>query len=711
MPSISVLIPVYNAIPFLEQCLNSIKNQTFSDYEVICLNDGSTDDSLETLYRFAQQDKRFIVIDKENEGYGKTLNRGLAEAKGEFISIIEPDDFIEPTMFEDLYEFAQDSARKGAILDIVKASYWEYFDSASNYDAPIVASPALRWIMPQDPAVFSLEENQDIICAHPSIWSAIYRSQFLADNNIAFVEPRGAGWADNPFLYETMLLASKIGWLPNSYYYYRQTNTNASSFLKDYRVPFDRLREIRSFLNRNNPTEDILAAFYHRELDYINDIVNIFHFDENDPDVRNSIMEVINSMDERIVKKHPRLGDYYIASYDHFANPISFPAHETEGNPEVSILVPISLGNTQLALKTIQSISSFKHLSFECICAGIGQSEASNLSIEKTIRFDKRISYLGNYGSVPEALNQIASLANGRFALVCNPGDTLNEAKLCETIPNIEATADCLFCLQEEPRTLPVRHPNECATGNMKTPYIMRAKKDRETVLSSLSFAACNVLFSPKIIAQGKIRFEKDCSAHLRFAISLLEKTTHPAVTIGSLGSNCEAGAPKSSIAFPSPFTDRKELPIFHTEAVMHAKPGHAQSTGWIKGWKNLLLTAFISDLHFAANEDAANELVITYLNSVSNEVLSKKDPWNYCDHEAYNELAYISAKGIDSYFYKLYCTERNDLCARKDHALNLQNRISQLEDARLESKIARSLEKNSVGKALVRTAKKMLNR
>ena len=66
MPAISVLVPVYNALPFLEQCLNSIRNQSFTDFEVICLNDGSTDASLETLNRFAQQDKRFVVIDLES---------------------------------------------------------------------------------------------------------------------------------------------------------------------------------------------------------------------------------------------------------------------------------------------------------------------------------------------------------------------------------------------------------------------------------------------------------------------------------------------------------------------------------------------------------------------------------------------------------------------------------------------------------------------
>lgn len=711
MPAISVLIPVYNALPFLEQCLDSIRNQSFPDFEVICLNDGSTDGSLETLNRFAQQDKRFIVLNKDNEGYGRTLNRGLAEAQGEFVSIIEPDDFIESTMFEDLYDFAQQSANKGAVLDIVKGSYWEYFDSTNEYNAPLVASPALRWMMPQSPTVFSLEENQDIICAHPSIWSAIYRRQFLSDNKISFVEPRGAGWADNPFLYETMLLAKKIGWLPGGYYYYRQTNANASSFLKDYRVPFDRLKEIRAFLSRNNPSEDILAAFYHRELDYINDVVHIFGFDENDPSVRSAIMEVIDSMDERIVRKHPRLGSFYVASYDHFANPISFSNHEKESNPNISILMPIGVEDAQLALETVRHIASFEHLSFECICAGIGQSEAGSSFIKKIIDSDKRITYLGNYADCAEALNQIASSANGRFALVCNPGDSLNEEELRSKLSSIDSAADCFFCLQSSPRTQHIQHFAESAANDPKTPWQTDGAKDRESILSSLPFATCNVLFSPRVITQGEVCFEEDCSAHLRFAISLLEKAKHPTAAIGSFGTNFEASAPKSPRSFPSPFTDCKAQPMFHTQAVMHSKPQNTQSANWTKAWRNLLLTAFISDLHLASNEETAKELLKTHLGSVSQEILSGKDPWNFYDHEAYNELAFISAKGIDSYLYKLYCLEHNELRSCKANTFALQSRIDQLENARIESRMARSFEKSAAGRTLIHMVKKMLGR
>ena len=103
---ISVIVPIYNAQPYLEQCLNSIVGQTYKNLEIILLNDGSTDDSLATIHSFAGNDARIKVVDKQNQGYGATCNRGIAEATGAWISIVEPDDWIEPDMYADMLAFA-----------------------------------------------------------------------------------------------------------------------------------------------------------------------------------------------------------------------------------------------------------------------------------------------------------------------------------------------------------------------------------------------------------------------------------------------------------------------------------------------------------------------------------------------------------------------------------------------------------------------------
>ena len=98
MPKVSIIIPVYNVEKYLKKCLNCIVNQTLTDFEVICINDGSTDNSLEILNEYAKNDKRFIVISQENQGQGVARNRCLELVKGEYIQFIDPDDWVETNM-------------------------------------------------------------------------------------------------------------------------------------------------------------------------------------------------------------------------------------------------------------------------------------------------------------------------------------------------------------------------------------------------------------------------------------------------------------------------------------------------------------------------------------------------------------------------------------------------------------------------------------
>ena len=99
-PIVSILVPCYNVEAYLRECLDSIVNQTLTDIEIICINDGSTDGTLGIIKEYAAKDKRIKIIDKENEGYGKSMNRGLDAATGEYVGIVESDYLDEPDMFE-----------------------------------------------------------------------------------------------------------------------------------------------------------------------------------------------------------------------------------------------------------------------------------------------------------------------------------------------------------------------------------------------------------------------------------------------------------------------------------------------------------------------------------------------------------------------------------------------------------------------------------
>ncbi|MBQ2406037.1 MAG: glycosyltransferase, partial [Lachnospiraceae bacterium] len=104
---VSIIVPVCNVERYLSECLDSVIHQTLDDIEIICVNDGSTDNSLKILREYEKKDARIKVVTKDNSGYGNTMNVGIDAAKGKYIGIVESDDYVEKNMFERLYETAE----------------------------------------------------------------------------------------------------------------------------------------------------------------------------------------------------------------------------------------------------------------------------------------------------------------------------------------------------------------------------------------------------------------------------------------------------------------------------------------------------------------------------------------------------------------------------------------------------------------------------
>ena len=102
MPKVSVIMPSLNVVQYIQECMESVVRQTLSDIEIICVDAGSTDGTLEILQEFAKKDQRISIIVSDKKSYGYQMNLGLKAAKGEYIGIVETDDFIEPNMYEDL---------------------------------------------------------------------------------------------------------------------------------------------------------------------------------------------------------------------------------------------------------------------------------------------------------------------------------------------------------------------------------------------------------------------------------------------------------------------------------------------------------------------------------------------------------------------------------------------------------------------------------
>ncbi len=219
-PKVSILVPCYNVEKYLPQCLDSIVNQTLKDIEIIAINDGSTDSTLDIIKQYAKKDKRFVIIDKKNEGYGKSMNRGLDAATGEYIGIVESDDWVEPDAFETLYNMA-----KLNDADIAKADF-VFFDNDTGTETK-------SWGIGMEPKLFNhvinpvIDAPWIIWSGHPSIWTCIYRTKMMRDFNIYFPTTPGASFQDMGFKPKTFLAAKRFIYVNKTVLHYRKHANNS----------------------------------------------------------------------------------------------------------------------------------------------------------------------------------------------------------------------------------------------------------------------------------------------------------------------------------------------------------------------------------------------------------------------------------------------------------------------------------------------------
>ncbi|MDO4849926.1 MAG: glycosyltransferase [Coriobacteriia bacterium] len=305
---VSVIVPIYNVEKYLDQCLDSIEAQTHKNIEVLCINDGSTDGSPDIIRAHAARDPRVVMVDKANGGYGQGCNMGLRLAKGDWVSVIEPDDWIEPTMYEDMLAFADGFEQR---IDIVKTPWTDirYWDDPKKM-APYPST--MQGEIPTSTAPITVGEQPKLISMHPSIWSAIYRKGFLDERQIRFPEYPGAGWADNPFLIETMCQAEAIVYLDKPYYNYRCDLPDSTKNHKTVEAvvrPFDRWDDMLAILKRLNVTDPhILRAHYQRGVNY--SFGAIYDDGWDNPNVQERVKKCFEQMDPELVLSIPDLAPH-----------------------------------------------------------------------------------------------------------------------------------------------------------------------------------------------------------------------------------------------------------------------------------------------------------------------------------------------------------------------------------------------------------------
>lgn len=213
-PKVSVIIPVYNAGKYLAECLDSVVGQTLKEIEIICIDDGSEDSSLEVLREYAGKDDRISVYTQRNFGLAETRNRGLKKARGEYVEFLDSDDWLENETAEKLYEaceknrldilifngetvYENDNARKE------HPEFQDYYHRTGKYPEKCAGSKML-------------EKMRTAREYRTSAVMQIFKRSFLEDHELSFCS--GILHEDNDFTFRASLLAENAGYLPKSFY-------------------------------------------------------------------------------------------------------------------------------------------------------------------------------------------------------------------------------------------------------------------------------------------------------------------------------------------------------------------------------------------------------------------------------------------------------------------------------------------------------------
>lgn len=227
MSKISVVIPVYNVEDYLEECLDSIINQTFKDLEIICVNDGSHDNSLQILKEYAKKDDRIIIIDQENGGHAVATNRGIDRATGKYLFLMDSDDKLKLDCLENTFNAAEEKD-----VDFVLFQAINYDDKQDKYfESEYYSMREVAEYVGED--IFSFDDLGDL-CFKITVtpWTKLYNMEFVEKSHVRF--PEGLIFDDNIFFWEIFLQAKRVYFL-KEHLFYRRWYESSSTMAGDLR--------------------------------------------------------------------------------------------------------------------------------------------------------------------------------------------------------------------------------------------------------------------------------------------------------------------------------------------------------------------------------------------------------------------------------------------------------------------------------------------
>lgn len=437
MVEISVVIPVYNVEDFLGECLDSIINQTFKDIEIICVNDGSSDKSLDILNDYASNDDRFTVITQENGGHAVATNKGISLAKGKYLFLMDSDDILHLDALEHTYKVAEERNVDFVIFQAINY----YMDTDEYVEAENYSMNALADYVGDD--VFNWKDIKDYVFSITvTPWSKLYNREFVVKNNIKF--PEGLVFDDNVFFFDVLFAAKRITFLrehlfARRWYSFSSTTSGGEKFL-DY-IPICNL--IWGVFKKYGVFEEFKKGLYIKKVNTIN-----FWYNGIKEEFKQEFFERMKedylklAEDEEFYKSfwgdlnHNQkiifgsvLESNYYREFNHL---LKFKKNNNQNKYKVSVIIPVYNAENYLK-ESLNSIFNQTLDSIEIICVDDGSEDNSWELLKDFSSKHKsmKIFHQENKGG-GAARNYALGHVNGKYVYFLDADDSLDQNALKE---------------------------------------------------------------------------------------------------------------------------------------------------------------------------------------------------------------------------------------------------------------------------------------
>ena len=408
MPKVSVIIPVYNAERYLEECLDSVLNQTLKDIEIICVDDGSTDNSLNILKKIQKKDNRVKILTQKNQFAGVARNYGLSIAQGEYCAFLDSDDYYVETAMEKLYAIAVQNK-----LDMIKGSFYRLEPSnkinTSNYSCNKAVPDNLR-----NKVLNFIDAPNELIYVADVPWNGLYRKKFLDEKRISFNELRCVN--DHSFFVHCLICAERLMIVDEFITFYRigQANSLIGTKYKHYDCQLESYRIVKKMCESLDL--ELRQIILERELDAVLGWYKRICETIDDSALVKTQLEAFmkNDFKQSDIKDTFINHFQYKSLYNEIINRVE-SVDENE-SPKVTVIIPVYNTAPYLA-ECINSIINQTLKDIEIICIDDASTDNSLEIIREFAKKDKRIKIIAHMKNKHQggARNSGLDIATGKY--------------------------------------------------------------------------------------------------------------------------------------------------------------------------------------------------------------------------------------------------------------------------------------------------------